>query len=259
MMGVMLSLLVAGCGAEDSEEVTEPEQEVPAAPDSPDEVEDQEPEEDSAQQPEENETVTDDVKEQLTTEVPVVLPEDIEALMGAGVSAVTQSDSGSYMVAFYRTVSAVPVNDPSLGEREEPFAVFKGTRLGSAEEAAAEINYQDTGESDGLSDVDLGHGITGVREGAAGSQYISWNEGRWSLAVRAMTDQGDSLIEDAKAIVAFLEEHLLPAPHQIGAAQFDATDDGDWNQLIVWQEEDVLYEITTTEDYETALEFAVED
>lgn len=263
VMGVMLSLLIAGCGAEDSEQVTEPEQEVPATPDSPGDTEDQQPEEgveeDSAQHPKEKGTVADAVKAQLKTEVPVILPEDLETLMGTGVSAVTQSDRDSYMVEFYRTESGAPVNDPSLGEQQEPFAVFKGTRLGSAEEVAAEINYQDAGESDGLSEVDLGYGITGVREGAAGSQYISWNEGRWSLAVRAMTDQGDNLIEDAKAIVEFLEEHLLPAPQQIGAAQLDATDDGDWNQLIVWQEEDVLYEIMATVDYETALEFAVDN
>lgn len=32
--------------------------------------------------------------------------------------------------------------------------------------------------------VDLGYNITGYKQGAAGSSYLSWQEGNWSLVVR---------------------------------------------------------------------------
>ena len=31
--------------------------------------------------------------------------------------------------------------------------------------------------------VDLGYNITGYKQGAAGSCYLSWQEGNWSLVV----------------------------------------------------------------------------
>lgn len=265
--GAALALLLAGCGSENSDDAEGAEQQAPVTSDSSEEENIGEPVEtpaeqedtsQSAEQPEENSSVIAEVKQQLTTEVPVKLPENIETLMEDHVTAATQSDSGSYMVEFYETETAVPVNDPAIEGYSDAFAVFTGTRFESAEEAEAQINYREYA-SDGLTNIDLGYGITGVHEGAAGSQYISWNEGRWALSIRGTTQQGDSLIEDAKTVVQFLEDHLLPAPQRVGAAQFDATDDGEWHQFVTWQEDDIVYEITTTETYEKALEFAIEE
>lgn len=202
--------------------------------------------------------IIDEVKRQLTTDIPVKLPENIGTLMGHWITAATQSDSNSYAVEFYKTETPVPVNDPSLEDRSDAFAVFSGIRFENAEKAEAQINYQEYADN-GLTEVDLGYGIAGVREGAAGSQYISWNEGRWALSMRGTIQQGDSLVDDAKTVVQFLEDHLLPAPQHVGAAQLDAAEDGEWQQFLAWQEDDAVYEVTTTESYEKALEFVIAD
>lgn len=267
--GTVLALLLAGCSAENGGETENPEPEAQEPVESPVEEGTQEPEEaeeeqkepeeqESADEPAEEISLIEEVKQQLETDIPAKLPEDIETLMGNEISAVTQSDSNSYTVEFYATENPVPVNDPSLQERSDAFAVFTAASFENAEQAEAEINHQEYTGND-QSKIDLGYGIIGIREGAAGSQYIGWNEGRWDLSVRGTTEQGDSLTDDAKTVVEFLEDHFLPAPQSIGAAQFDATEGGKREQVIAWQEDTIVYKLTTTESYERALQFTVTD
>ncbi|MER2174888.1 MAG: hypothetical protein ABS911_09435 [Carnobacterium sp.] len=59
---------------------------------------------------------------------------------------------------------------------------------------------------------DLGYGITGYGEGAAGSQYFSWEEGNWLFSIRSVSEDQMDNPGIAKKIVEYLEEHYLPAP-----------------------------------------------
>ena len=62
--------------------------------------------------------------------------------------------------------------------------------------------------------VDLGYNITGYKQGAAGSSYLSWQEGNWSLVVRASNINGESPDDLAKMLSTFWNkkrcQHRIP-------------------------------------------------
>lgn len=168
----------------------------------------------------------------------------------------TSSDKGQYAVMFLETDEPIPINNDELKDKEVNIATLKGTRFESAEKAAEQINHEEHAETGGH-EVDLGYGIKGYSEGAAGSQYIGWNEGRWSLVVRGFTEQGESVVIEAKKVVEYLETNMLPTPHDIGASMLDVTNNNDRKQLISWQEDNIVYEIETNKNALDALEIAV--
>lgn len=96
--------------------------------------------------------------------------------------------------------------------------------------------------------LDLGHEIMASRDGAAGHQYIIWNEGKWLIELNFPTDPEYAIKEYesaealAKEIVAYLEEHFLPAPDERGKIQIDG-----WREhpetIIQWQKGNKVYEI----------------
>ena len=111
--------------------------------------------------------------------------------------------------------------------------------------------------------VDLGNGIEGFVEGAAGHQYVSWNEGNWLVEIDFPSDSqyavetyedGESM---AKSIVNYLEDHMLPPPDQRGTIEIRGFSDGP-ETLIRWQQGTSVYEIDqTTSDPIEALKVAV--
>lgn len=121
----------------------------------------------------------------------------------------------------------------------------------SSEEEAIEAieDYQELMDTN----VDLGHGIEGFIEGAAGHQYVTWNEGNWYLEIDFPSDpqyaiEGYENGEDlARTIVDYLEDHMLPPPDERGLVKIRAFAD-EPETLIQWQEGTTVYEI----DGETA-------
>ena len=112
--------------------------------------------------------------------------------------------------------------------------------------------------------LDLGHNIKGFNEGAAGHQYISWNEGKWLIEVNFPTDSVYA-IDDyenaealAKAIVVYLEDHFLPPPDERGKIQINGFREHP-ETIIQWQEGNKVYVIQqkTANPLET-LQIAVE-
>ncbi|MGN7477329.1 hypothetical protein ACTHOQ_05695 [Solibacillus silvestris] len=112
--------------------------------------------------------------------------------------------------------------------------------------------------------VELGYGIKGFAEGAAGHQYISWNEGNWLIEVNFPSDpeyaidgygNAESL---AKTVVAYLEEHFLPPPDQHGLIQINGFRQHP-ETLIQWQQGNKVYTIDQkTADPLEALQLAVD-
>lgn len=96
--------------------------------------------------------------------------------------------------------------------------------------------------------VDLGHGIKGFAEGAAGHHYISWKEGKWLIEISFPTDQEyaidnyENAESMAKSIVNYLEDHFLPPPDQRGKIQINGFREHP-ETLIRWQQENRVYEI----------------
>jgi uncharacterized protein YceK len=125
-----------------------------------------------------------------------------------------------------------------------PEGVVKRT-FNSKEEAAASISgYQRITETN----MDLGHNIKAFAEGAAGHQFISWNEGRWLIRVDYPNDlqyaaqKGIDGETFAKSVVNYLEKYYLPAPGDKGIIKIGCFKNSP-QTLIQWQENNIVYEI----------------
>ncbi|PFA63084.1 hypothetical protein CN378_18795 [Bacillus sp. AFS015802] len=130
----------------------------------------------------------------------------------------------------------------------------------SPKEAAAEIEgYEKVDQTN----IDLGHGIKGLQEGAAGHEYLSWNEGRWLIKVNFPTDPQyridgyDGAGDMAKKVVDYLEKNYLPAPDK-GVITINGFKEHP-ETVVKWQEGKTVYTIISKEKEPfDALETAVE-
>ncbi|UOQ86916.1 hypothetical protein [Gracilibacillus salinarum] len=125
------------------------------------------------------------------------------------------------------------------------------------------LDVLDTYQEVEQTNTDLGHGMKGFTEGAAGHQYVSWNEGNWYIRVDFPSDPANA-IENyengealAKEVVNYLEEHYLPAPDRRGTIVINGFSQHP-ETTIKWQEGSTVYTINeeTVEPLD-ALELAV--
>lgn len=122
------------------------------------------------------------------------------------------------------------VNEESYSSEEEAIDAIEG--------------YHDIEQTN----IDLGNGIKGLVEGAAGHQYLSWNEGNWMIEIDFPSDPQYAVddYEDAKSmaksIVNYLEDHMLPAPGERGTIKVSGFNDRP-ETLIRWQQGTKVYEI----------------
>ncbi len=191
------------------------------------------------------EEVVDEIKIQHASPVELILPPGIPVSEGMYLTALTHGEETNYEVKLFETESPIQVNDPQL-EELEPFAILSGTLFELEQEANRAVNYQPIQE--GMPKVDLGYGVIGYQEGAAGSTYTTFHEGRWSVTVRSSISEGekDIGVDFAKQIVERLETQLLPIPHENGSILLTANEQAD-NPVeansVTWQEGNVLYEV----------------
>lgn len=138
---------------------------------------------------------------------------------------------------------------------------IKETDYSSEQEAVNAIeNYEEVAQTN----IDLGHGVEALAEGAAGHNYVSWNEGKWLIRVNAPTDpefatgkyeDGEEL---ARTVVDYLETNYLPAPDERGVIEIDDFDEHP-GTVIRWQQGSTVYEIDeSTDNPIDALQIAVE-
>lgn len=100
----------------------------------------------------------------------------------------------------------------------------------------------------------LGSGVQGTIDRGAGQAYLTWQAGRWSVTVHASPVMGQDPVAMSKQLVALFNQYSLPIPSQVGAGNFDVTDNG-LNQTITWQEGAILYKISAR-SAETAIKMA---
>lgn len=222
---------------EDSNEETEQDLDVEEGVESPEENEEA-PKEMTTKE------IVAEIRDTINADIEVELPKDVKVAEGKHLSAMTTSNTGSYEVAFYETDEPIDINDAQL-EESEPIMLVKGASYASTEEAKEQIGYQEI--QDGMPEVDLGYDITGYQDAGAGSSFITWHEGRWSMIVRARNDEAGNAagLDLSKEIVEKLEMQSLPVPHENGAGTFSSSDhdEVDTNR-IAWQEEAVVYEVS---------------
>lgn len=151
------------------------------------------------------------------------------------------ADQANFNILYFAEESAIEVDDQQLNQLT-PIAAFEKETFETEEEAIEAVNQilDLQGEA-----VDLGYDLTGYMQGAAGSTYLNWQEGNWSLVVRANNAEEEDPVALAQAVVDYLEDVYLPAPETVGQITLGTspTEEYDSN-TIVWQEGNVLYRVS---------------
>lgn len=194
-------------------------------------------------------TLTEQLKERLP-DWPVALPSwTTEESQHIGATVIEEANQ--IEIQFYKTEEPMRLNDPALASSQET-ALLTIQRFSSIEEANEQIGFQRYEEVGG-GPIELGHGITGYQDAGAGSLFTSWNEGRWAIVTRTMTDVAEDGKQLARETVAFLEEHTLPIPHEHGSLHLDVHEKG---SLAKWQKKNLVYGLTAPTN-EELLEWAI--
>ncbi|WP_152080528.1 hypothetical protein [Sporolactobacillus terrae] len=181
------------------------------------------------------------IQKQLNDQKQLFLPDYVPIEDGKYRSAVVTEQASDYSVTFKQTNTPAAVNDPSLAHAKT-IAAIRARTFQNKNDAAKQISHNTFSASDGKA-VELGHGITGYADAGAGTAGISWNEGRWTLASLSPTSDAADGTDLAREIVAYLEQHRLPIPHQYGTVQVYT----DKRQSIVrWQAGAAMLELTGT-------------
>lgn len=149
----------------------------------------------------------------------------------------------------------------SYTDDQGELAEVTGTIYGNSDLASEEMDTFSNGKSispyeEGGSD--LGYGITGYGEGAAGTQYFSWEEGNWLFSISSVSEDQMDNPGIAKKIVDYLEVHYLPAPDDQGVVYIQYPQGGEEvNVDIRWQDGNIVYQLRTTRVPLKALEMTV--
>lgn len=190
---------------------------------------------------------------ELTTKYPdVQFPTDIPRDESRALNIASAEESGKLSVLYYIMDQPMVMNDINLNHGT-PFASYQKQTYKDAAAAKKAVDYS---FDDGGKKVDLGKKITGYQQGAAGSTYLNWKEGKWSIVVRASNVEGQDPTDTAKALVTYLDKAALPAPKDVGQVTIDLAGSGNERNKVVWQNGKTVYTVTH-EDAKPALEMAV--
>lgn len=197
----------------------------------------------------------------LHTEVPLMLPTSAPTKSGYFLTATTTSQAQDYKVNLYETTQPAEVNSQAAS-KGALIATVEGTEYKDAVSAKDNISGYEQADTSNYGELlNLGHNIKAVGDAGLGHQYLIWNEGRWCLRVDSPTDPAYKNKEYpdreqlAKNVVAYLEDHMLPVPQEIGVITINI-----WNQsygtTIRWQHNQTVYQVSS-KDPITALKVAV--
>src|SRR5690606_22313549 len=163
---------------------------------------------------------------------------DFPVTKGSYLTAITSTDNDVLTFNFYETPSKLAINDKTIEQEGTYIGQLTITEYNTKELASEEIDQTvfDSGQA-----VDLGYGITGYQDAGAGSLFTSWNEGRWAIIARSLTEKAEESLNTAKETVEFLETNMLPVPKDYGTLHVDAEQTG---TMAKWQKENYLYTMT---------------
>lgn len=165
-------------------------------------------------------------------------------------AAIPVNSSDAFKVNFYSLDQSIPVNDASLTSSNNASDVLASYEVKTYKDPDSSGIFPDT-DLDNIPDemsVDLGHGIKGMAEGAAGSQYLTWKEGRWTLQIRSVSEDKMNNPGIAKKMVEYLESHTLPAPKDKGFVNVEYPSGGETvNVTISWMEGKQIHQLQTNQ------------
>lgn len=194
------------------------------------------------------------IKDQLKTDLPIILPIGLPITKGSFLTATTKAETNQVEVLFFESKEVLPINDIKLKNSQTATIIARLVvkQYPNAKEANEQISYQNFSQNGGQK-VDLGYNIKGYQDAGAGSLWTGWNEGRWALATHTRTENPEAGLKLAKQAVQFLETHMLPIPKQNGFARLDVYKSGN---IIVWQDEKLVYTLDSIKEPLKALEIA---
>ncbi|WP_155593332.1 hypothetical protein [Lysinibacillus cavernae] len=192
------------------------------------------------------------IEDQLHSDLPIKMPTTLPVARDAFLTATTRSKGDQVEIIFYESKENMPINDIRLKKSAAVIGRLIVKQYKSAEGASTQIAFDNFSQNGGQ-EVDLGYHIKGYQDAGAGSLWTGWNEGRWAIATHTRTDNPEAGVKLAKQAVEYLESHMLPIPKQYGMAQLDAYQSGN---LVVWQDEKLVYTLDSIKDPLKALEVA---
>ncbi|WP_413377989.1 hypothetical protein [Paenibacillus taichungensis] len=163
-------------------------------------------------------------------------------------ASIKSNTSDAFHINFYSTDQPVAVNDVSLTASSSKVPVLASYEVKTYKDPNSTDIFPETDLKDFPKDmtVDLGHGIKGMTEGAAGSQYLTWTEGRWTLQIRSISEDNMNNPGIAKRMVEYLESHTLPAPKDKGFVNVEYPSGGESvNVTISWQDGKQIHQLQT--------------
>ncbi|TMN21894.1 hypothetical protein [Lentibacillus cibarius] len=145
-------------------------------------------------------------------------------------------------------------------EDKAPLAEMSATQYDNSDQSIAKIEkFRDGKQTKPREEasVDLGHGINGYIEGAAGNLYLSWEEGNWLIVIHSLNQDQLDQPAIARQMVDYLEKYTLPAPDEKGCIVVDYKQGGnDVTVDIRWQEGANVYQLKTEQVPLNALQMA---
>ncbi|MFX3649523.1 MAG: hypothetical protein ACE3K2_08880 [Paenibacillus sp.] len=175
-------------------------------------------------------------------------------------AAILSNTADAFKVNFYATTQSVAVNDQSLTASDSKIPALASYEVKTYKNPDQDSIFPETDLKDIPADmaVDLGHGIKGMSEGAAGSQYLTWQEGRWTLQIRSVSEDEMNNPGIAKKMVEYLESHTLPVPKDKGNIKVEYPSGGkSVHVTISWQDGNKIHQLKTDQVPLEALGMAV--
>lgn len=182
------------------------------------------------------------LRNQLKTALPsALLPTAYPLPAGQVLNASYSGNATNYTIYFAARNSALPLNSNSVNANAADITLSAQT-YPTASAAEAQINYQ--APETGLPTVALGDHLTGTQQGAAGSTYLTWQEGRWSLTTQAINQNQENPVPLSRQVVALLSEAFLPVPATHGAIALRVNTGGLRLNSVTWRQGNVWYQAT---------------
>lgn len=156
----------------------------------------------------------------------------------ATLNASYTGNSGNYAIYYATNNTALAFNSSQVGENAAAIKLTKQT-YSSAEAAEAQINYQPVPAMNAT--IDVGDHLKAQQQGAAGSTYLTWQEGRWSITVQAINQFQEDPLPLAKQATALFSQLALPIPAGHGAVNLRVNAGGLRLNTVAWRNGNVLY------------------
>ncbi|WP_338217347.1 hypothetical protein [Lacticaseibacillus salsurivasis] len=173
----------------------------------------------------------------------VKFPQQDPAASGQALNVAAEGTAASYKL-YFSFGAAAAFQASTLPRANAPYVLTKTTpeSTAAAQAADAAINYQTL--QAGLPTIALGDGLTGTKEGAAGSTYVTWHEGRWSLVASGVNQNQEDPVALAKQAVSFLAQASLPIPATHGAVVLRVAKSSDRVNTVAWRENSAYYQLS---------------